>query len=314
MVSRRPAFTLIELLVVIAIIAVLIGLLLPAVQKVRESANRMKCQNNLRQIGVAVHNYVGVHTELPPGVDNKRYAAQVYLLPYLEQENIFKTINFNLQAQDPGNNAPRGMVVSTFLCPSDPQNAMPAGWAGNNYLFNYGPDIWWQQATTRGPFGMFTDRGIRFPAGIPDGTSNTACFSEHLKGDWSNAVATPRTDMINPKGTPPTTQDQAVAACEAADPLNLSFQWRSDCGGYWIQGFHMTMYQHAGLPNSRSCGWPSTFGGNNSVNLNANSAHTGGVNVLLCDGSLRFVSQMISIATWRAVGSRDSGEVLGSDF
>ena len=314
MIRRRSAFTLIELLVVIAIIAILIGLLLPAVQKVREAAARLKCQNNLKQLGLACHNYNGTNNELPPGVDNQRFAAHAYLLPYIEQDNVYKTINLKVSAQDAVNNAPRGMVVPTFLCPSDPQSSMPAGWAGNNYLFNYGPDVWWQQPVTRGVFGMFTDRGVRLPGGIPDGTSNTACFSERLKGDWTNAVATPRTDLINPRGTPPTTADDAVKLCRASDPGNLSFQWRSDCGGYWIQGFHMTMYQHTGLPNDRSCGWPSNFGGNNAVNQNASSAHSGGVNVLLCDGSVRFVSDSVNLVTWRALGSRDGGEVLGGDF
>jgi prepilin-type N-terminal cleavage/methylation domain-containing protein/prepilin-type processing-associated H-X9-DG protein len=314
MSAKRTGFTLIELLVVIAIIAILIGLLLPAVQKVREAAARVKCQNNLKQIGLAVHNYVDVRRELPPGVDNSRFAAHAHLLPFIEQDNVYKTIDFTLTAQHVGNNGPRGMVIPIFLCPSDPQTATPAGWAGNNYLFNYGPDIWWQRPVTRGPFAMFVDKGVAFPGGIPDGTSNTACFSEHLKGDWSNAVATPRSDLINPMGTPPTTADQAVSQCRAADFTNLAYQWRSDCGGYWIQGFHMTMYQHTGPPNDRSCGWPSNFGGNNAVSFNANSAHTGGVNVLLCDGSVRFVRDSISLATWRSFGSRDGGEVLANDF
>ena len=311
---RRGAFTLIELLVVIAIIAILIGLLLPAVQKVRESAARIKCQNNLKQIGLGVHNYVGVHRELPPGVDSKRYAAHVPLLRFMEQDAVHKTIDFTVPAQDAKNNTPRGTVISIFNCPSDPQNAMPTGWAGNSYVFNYGPDHIWQLAQTRGPFGMFTDKGVPFPGGLPDGTSNTVCFSEHLKGDWSNAIATPKTDMIAPGGTSPTTADQAVSQCRAADPNNLSYQWRSDNGGYWIQGFHMTMYQHVGPPNERSCGWPSTFGGNNAVSMNASSAHTGGVNVLLCDGSVRFVRDGIALTTWRAVGSRDGGEPTANDF
>jgi len=306
----RKGFTLIELLVVIAIIAVLIGLLVPAVQKVREAANRMKCQNNLKQIGLAIQSYAGTNGALPPGVDSKRYAAQVYLLPYLEQEAIHRSIQFNLLASDTGNNAARAMVVSTYLCPSDPQGAMPAGWPGNSYVLNYGTRIPWQAPLTNGPFGMFTDKGVPFAAGILDGTSNTACASERLKGDWSNAIATPRTDLITPSGAAPTTTDQALTVCQAADANNLALQFRSDNGAYWIQGQHTTLYQHVGTPNQRSCAWrtPATMA------QNASSQHTGGVNVLMCDGSVRYATDQISLTTWRALGTLDGGETPGSDF
>src|ERR1700752_1434732 len=187
--DRRPrqAFTLIELLVVIAIIATLTGLLLPAVQKVREAAARSTCQNNLKQLGLGVHNYIGVHQALPPRVDSLRFSTHVHLLPYLEQENIHRSTNFTAAANHANNVGPFAMKVKIFDCPSDPQSSVPAGWPGNNYVFNYGTAIQWQAAITNGPFGMFTDRGIKFPGGINDGTSSTACASEHLKGDWSNA-------------------------------------------------------------------------------------------------------------------------------
>jgi prepilin-type N-terminal cleavage/methylation domain-containing protein/prepilin-type processing-associated H-X9-DG protein len=306
----RTGFTLIELLVVIAIIAILIGLLLPAVQKVRESAARMQCSNNMKQIGLANHNYISATGSLPPGVDVKRYSALVYLLPYLEQDNIHRAINFTLTANHAGNDAPRAMVIKGLICPSDPQTAVPANWSGNSYVLNYGTNIRWQVNVTNGPFGMFIDNGQAFPAAIPDGTSNTACASEHLKGDWSNAIATPRTDLITPSGAIPTTPDEAVSACFAADPMNLSFQFRSDNGAYWIQGQHTTLYMHAGLPNQRSCSWRTTP----TMYQNASSAHSGGVNLLMCDGSVRFARETVSLVTWRAVGTRDGGEVVGDDF
>lgn len=311
---RRQAFTLIELLVVIAIIAILIGLLLPAVQKVREAAARMQCQNNLKQIGLAVHNFHDTNKKFPPGVDPNRFAAQTHLLPFLEQENVYRLINLNLPANHTANDAATAISLACFTCPSDPQTSTPAEWGGNNYYFNYGPDIDWRQAVTRGPFGMFTDKGVSLSGGFPDGTSNTACFSERLKGDWSNALPTPTSDLINPQVTPPTTSDQALTACRAANFSDLSYQWRSDSGAYWIQGNHATLYQHASPPNDPSCGWPANYGGNNTVTNAASSAHTGGVNLLLCDGSVRFVGDRIQLSTWRSLGSRNGGEVLPNEF
>jgi prepilin-type N-terminal cleavage/methylation domain-containing protein len=323
MTRRRSAFTLVELLVVIAIISILMGLLLPAVQKVREAAARIKCQNNLKQLGLALHNHHDALGSFPPGGGGplfgppfvNRFSAHSRLLPYLEQDNCFRTIDFTMPPTDPMNvECAQGNALSVFLCPSDPAPQPPAGWAGNNYVANYGSDILYGQDSSRAS-GVFwfastpTFNGARF-ADLADGTSNTAAFSERFKGDWTNAVVTERSDLFNPKGAGPANRDQAVALCQAINPNDLSNQWRSDFGGYWLTGWHMTLYTHTAPPNSRACAYPQNL----SMNMPASSGHTNGVNLVLGDGSVRYVSNGVSVESWRAVGTRNGGEVVGSDF
>jgi prepilin-type processing-associated H-X9-DG protein len=280
--------------------------LLPAVQKVREAANRAKCTSHLKQLGLAAHNYHDTHGKLPTAVDPLRFSAQAHLLPYVEQDNLHRQINFTVAANAAANDVPRGIRVPVFMCPSDPQRAFPMGFGGNNYVVNYGSDILWQQTQTQGVF-FFAGEGVAF-ADITDGLSNTSMASERRVGDFNNALATDKTDLFQGPSAP-SNPDQAVTSCQSVNPNSLGSQWRSDYGGYWIQGFHMTLYTHAGPPNLRSCAFPPS-----AMLMGANSAHPAGVNLLLCDGSVRFVRDSIRIVTWRALGTKDGGEVIGNDF
>jgi prepilin-type N-terminal cleavage/methylation domain-containing protein/prepilin-type processing-associated H-X9-DG protein len=350
MLRRRSALTLIELLVVIAIIAVLLGLLLPAVQKVREAAARMKCENNLKQIGLACHNYHDVYKSLPfgkgqdytssplvPGVPvYPRWSVNTLILPYLEQNNLYQSIDFNYPPETPGmggavnfmpayqnpgrqNAVASRTVISTFLCPSDaaPQ---PSDWPGqNNYLGNMGttymcdvsdqhPSTLDPSATADGIFYYLSN--VRF-ADISDGTSNTALFSEKRRGQ---GVPNPRTDMfIMPVAS---SQSQAYADCEGTDP-NSATPLTSKQGYSWVMGeMCCTTYNHMALPNAITCASTGFPGGmqNMAMVVPPSSLHANGVNLTLCDGSVRFVANNISLTTWRAIGSRNGGDLLGSDF
>jgi prepilin-type N-terminal cleavage/methylation domain-containing protein len=320
MVRTRRGFTLIELLVVIAIIAILIGLLLPAVQKVREAAARMKCSNNLKQLGLALHGCHDSKGSLPPGKDSNGFSGMAYLLPYIEQQNISSQINFTVKESNAANDAARSYKISILLCPSDPVGDVPPGTGGTNYRFNQGYNILYSGIPDTDPsksnYGMppadgpFWDNSTVKLTHISDGTSNTAAMSEKLKGDWSNSIVTARSDTFLLLDYP-NNPDWWNSSCDSLDITDLSRQANSDLGQQWLQGSHSNSgYYHTNLPNRRSCKKP---GGR--VATLAGSAHAGfgGVNVVLCDGSVRFVTNSVSLSAWRALGSRNLGEVFTID-
>jgi prepilin-type N-terminal cleavage/methylation domain-containing protein/prepilin-type processing-associated H-X9-DG protein len=338
-------FTLIELLVVIAIIAVLIGLLLPAVQKVREAAARAQCQNNLKQLGLAVHHYHDNNGSLPfgKGPDYRgivpgapvyaRWSAHSRLLPYIEQDNLFKSIDFNFPPETPGmqgavinfmppyqnpgrvNAAACRTVVRTFMCPSDPASE-PSDWPGqNNYLYSQGTqflcDLSEQLPSTiapnEKPDGVFYYLSkVRF-SGITDGLSNTAIMSEKLRGQ---GAPNPRTDMFIIRNTD--TLDATYGACSAINPLTAS-PLTSKQGASWVMGeMCCSTYNHVSTPNTNTCagiGFPGNMA-NMAMQVPPSSGHTRGVNVLFGDGSVRFTPDSISLIAWRAMGSRNGGEVI----
>jgi Protein of unknown function (DUF1559) len=214
------------------------------------------------------------------------------------------------------NNADAAVTqIPTFLCPSDSAFPNPVGWAATNYRGSQGSGILFGQPPTDPAdpnFGMPAPNGIFVLnqrlgfRDVLDGTSNTAAFSEHIQGDFSNAYSTP-SDTFWPK-TNPLTPDEAYRQCEAIDIKDLQFQRVSDVGAPWVYGYHSTTaYFHVAPPNRRSCMFPP-----GRIATTASSSHTGGVMMARCDGSVTFVTDSINLDIWRAVGTRAGRETVGN--
>jgi len=346
----RRGFTLIELLVVIAIIAILIGLLLPAVQKIREAANRMKCSNNMKQIALANMNYESANNTFVPGVSKLGCCWGTWMiptLPYMEQDNVFRVyVGFGGQGFGaPMGNIPRYAAapnnqvankrLTSFLCPSD----RPKNWNNNvaytthNYVLNAGNSNFYQVSTPIGctggdpvgtngcvtfggaPFGWYEDpaalaaggdsspvdytggdpnQGMmgrpRSIADITDGTSNTLCVSEVLTAPRGGNDIRGFTWWGGGAGF--------VTYQTPNNPTATDVMTGGGCGPNSVPNFPCTTTSTSTLPRMQL----------------VRSRHSGGVNAAMCDGSVRFIRNSISLTTWRALGSAQGGEVLGNDL
>lgn len=303
--SAQRAFTLVELLVVIAIIGVMVGLLLPAVQAARESARRMQCSNNLKQIGLALHNYHASYDLLPfswggttPPSGSPGYSAISQILPFMEQSALHESIDFSVPIVHPRNNAARLTEIAMLRCPSDLNNPQVQSGGAINYMANVGNQhLWLVPSAQNGTF--VRGRQLKF-RDILDGLSNTAAFAERMLTDGNNGMVSVDSDVFLGM-TDPATPDEAISMCYAIDTSNLAHQFPLFMGAPWINGQHI--YLHVDVPNRRSCGFFPT-----KATMPCSSRHEGGAYVLMADGSVHFVTESIDLVTWRAVGSRAGKE------
>lgn len=321
--ATRRGFTLIEVLVVIALVAILVGLLLPAVQAAREAARRLECQNRLKQIGLALANYESIHRVYPFGVGGggppgwiPRWSAHTQLLPELEQATLFHSLNFAFvpwghdATLSPPNQTALATRVATFFCPSDVDGiAEPNDLAHNNYrgcagtlLLNLSEDSSGASGRNNGVFWL--QSAIR-PGDIRDGASATAMFSERCLGNSSRA------DI---KGDYYYLDEPSVPACDRSGPdttPRYAFEQIEWSGQRWADGNMLyTRYQHILTPNRPSC----NFGDDDyrgPVVVTASSRHPGGVNLLAADGSARFVGDPVAAPVWKALGTITGSEVVG---
>ena len=343
----QRGFTLIELLVVIAIIAILVALLLPAVQQAREAARRTQCKNNLHQLGIAVHNYHDVYNQFPPTVfetwgpvnwsDASRGSHLVRILPFIEQDNLFKALNFSLRGSawtaanfegqvDPTGKLYRHYLIPAFQCPTDPQPKLDGHSAKSNYAMSMG-NQYMRAGNT--PWGVCTQYGPQSGGalGSPDYWRNTVGTQVAVHGNTDNgSYVSGIVSRFNWAATITQISDGTSNTILAGEILG-------QCGDHSRNGwFHFnSMWIATTAPvnfpiacvreSLKDVTWDEGAARNGLTGCNHwqnwqtsqgfKSRHTGGAQFVLCDGSARFISETIDYVTYQRLGDRRDGQVVG---
>ncbi len=345
----RRAFTLIELLVVIAIIGILIALLLPAVQKVREAANRGKCANNLKQLGIALHHYHDTNGSFPPGmlssssnIEDAEATGYTALLPFLEQDNTHRLYNFEAAWYDISNYTAVGIPIKTFFCPSNRETGvielarygaewgydLPPVAAGCDYAFCKGANaaltIDWMKTPpeVRGVFGIrptWGTGGTRL-AEISDGTSSTIAMGDAAAGTPAYLVR----DMTTPSQPAIDLTGGTVMIEQAWCATGVGDRYHPYYGSVFaVTAQYGLSPDPRDEPMNRRPVTPTIMANDGHAdNRNGKefvsgfrSLHPGGCNFLFCDGSVRFISETVPPPVYRALSTYAGGEVIGaSDF
>jgi Tfp pilus assembly protein PilE len=297
----RTGFTLFQLLIIIAILALLLALFLPATVQLRIAAARTQSQNNLKQMGIAIHAYHDTNGVMPPGVGKTGFSTHAYILPYIEQAALYNQIDFAKAPDDKANATVRNARIKIFLSPMD--NAPMMNDAGpTNYLFSAG-----SKADLKNNDGVFYADSKTRITDITDGTSNTMMIGETLRGDGGVRAMTVLRQHVELKAD----------ALKGIKPDAGVEDWKNDKnivadrGAVWLEGkflygtFTATLRLNDQKPDVNCAG----LGGISALRTPIQT-----VQVAVCDGSVRSLGLGLSMETWQAFATRAGGEVLGSDF
>jgi len=317
---KWPGFTLIELLVALAIIGTLVAILLPAVQQAREASRRIACSNNLRQLGIALHNFHSTHRRFPPGRGDPLpgvFSAHAYLLEHLEQTSVREVIDFRMApttfsvaggvVHDGTVNFPAATArLSVLQCPSDPfGRGVPGSEFGStSYAANTGSGLkqWGTLTDADGVFFKGSQIGLR---DITDGSTHTVAMSERLNGSGLESSGGLESDIQRLMLEIPGGSDTTPEACASPNSGNCY----RERGAKWILGnYGNTLYNHYYSPNAAT--WDCMNLQQQKALTAARSMHPGGVMVLLCDGSVRLTSDSIDQSLWQALATRRTDEVV----